>query len=168
MEKANYLPGKWRNAVFFLTAFLVVTADQISKVLIRANLDVGESLFEVGFFRIIRVPLNTGASFGIFKGHSFTLAIVAIVGIVVLLAYIFFFYRHFPLLDNKLCVVALGLILGGTAGNLIDRLNPSLGGVTDFISIGIWPVFNLADSASVVGAIIFAYTLLPLARGVKK
>jgi signal peptidase II len=54
------------------------------------------------------------------------------------------------------------LILGGTMGNLIDRLR--FDGVTDFISIGIWPAFNLADSAIVVGVILFAYSLLRLAR----
>jgi len=165
MEKANYLPGKWRNAVFFFTAFLVVTADQLSKLWIRTYPE-GEPIFEVGFFQVIRSH-NTGAAFGLFQGQSFALTIVALVGIVILLAYILFFYRHFPLLDNKLCISALGLILGGTVGNLIDRLNPNLGGVTDFISIGIWPIFNLADSAGVVGAIIFAYTLLPLARARK-
>jgi len=56
-------------------------------------------------------------------------------------------------------------MLGGTVGNLIDRLR--FGGVTDFIGIGIWPAFNIADSAIVVGAIILAYSLLRLARGEK-
>jgi len=162
MQKANYLPGKWRNAVFFFTALLVVTADQLIKIFWIRSYSEGQVIFELGFFRIIHAQ-NTGAAFGLFQEQSFALAIVAIVGIVILLAYILFFYRHFPLLDNKLCISALGLILGGTGGNLIDRLNPNLGGVTDFISIGIWPIFNLADSAGVVGAIIFAYTLLPLA-----
>ena len=54
----------------------------------------------------------------------------------------------------------MGLILGGTVGNLIDRLNPGINGVTDFISIGIWPTFNIADSAVTIGAILFAYSLL--------
>ena len=63
--------------------------------------------------------------------------------------------------------VALGLILGGTIGNLIERLQYLLGqsgGVTDFIHIGWWPPFNLADSAVVVGVILFIYTLFPLAQ----
>ncbi len=167
MQKANYLPGKRRNTIFFLTALLVVTVDQLSKIWIRTNLDVGEPLFELGFFRIIRVHPNTGAAFGLFQGQSLALTIVGIVGVTVLLAYVLFFYRQFPLLANKLCISALGLIFGGTMGNLIDRLNPNLGGVTDFISISIWPIFNFADSAIVVGAIIFAYTLLPLARSRK-
>ena len=53
---------------------------------------------------------------------------------------------------------ALGLLLGGSVGNLIDRLR--LGYATDFIDVGFWPVFNLADSAIVVGAFILAYSFL--------
>jgi len=153
---------------FFLPALLVVAADQLSKIWIRSNLLVGESLFELGFFRIIRVPPNTGAAFGLFQDQSFALTIVGLVGVAALLAYALFFYRHFPLLNNRLSHSALGLILGGTLGNLIDRLNPNLGGVTDFISIGIWPTFNIADSAVVVGTIIFAYGLLSLVRARKQ
>jgi signal peptidase II len=153
---------------FFLPALLVVAADQLSKTWIRSNLAVGQSLFELGFFRITRVPPNTGAAFGLFQGQSFALTIIGLFGVTVLLAYALFFYRYFPLLNNRLSKSALGLILGGTLGNLIDRLNPNLGGVTDFISIGIWPAFNIADSAVVVGTIIFAYILLRLARAEKR
>jgi signal peptidase II len=93
--------------------------------------------------------------------------IVAIVGIALLLVYALFVYRHYPSLDNRLNRIALGLILGGAVGNLIERIcylvDPSqFGGITDFISIGIWPAFNIADSATVVGAILFAYSLLSL------
>jgi signal peptidase II len=153
--------------VFFLTALLIVTADQLSKIWIRSNLLVGESLFELGFFRITRITPNTGAAFGLFQNQSFALTIVGFIGIAALLAYVLFFYRRFPPLNNRLSILALGLILGGTAGNLIDRLNHNLNGVTDFISIGIWPAFNIADSAITIGVIIFAYTLLRLARAEK-
>jgi signal peptidase II len=148
----------------FLTALLVVVADQLSKLWIRSNLLEGQSLFEVGFFKIIRFPLNTGAAFGLFQDQSFALTIVAIVGIALLLVYAFIIRPRFSL-DNLLTRSALGLILGGTIGNLIDRLR--FNGVTDFISIGIWPAFNIADSAIVVGVILFAYSLLPLARAGK-
>jgi signal peptidase II len=148
--------------VFFLTALLVLVADQLSKLWIRSNLDIGQSLFEVGFFQITRFPPNTGAAFGLFPGQSFALTIVAIVGIALLLVYAFVISPRFLSLDNLLGRSALGLILGGTMGNLIDRL--CFDGVTDFISIGIWPAFNLADSAIVVGVILFAYSLLRLAR----
>jgi signal peptidase II len=165
MRKASNPQDRWRNVVFFLTALLVVIADQLSKLWIRSNLDIGQSLFEVGIFQIVRLSPNTGAAFGLFQGQSFALTIVGIVGIAFLLFYALYIYRRYPLLDNWLSRVALGLILGGTIGNLIDRLR--FGGVTDFISIGWWPAFNLADSAVVVGVILFAYSLLPLARAGK-
>jgi signal peptidase II len=150
---------------FFLTAFLVVVADQLSKWWIVSRLDVGESLFEAGIFKIVRVQ-NTGSSFGLFQGHSFALAIVAIVGIAFLLVFALILYPRFFPSNSLLGRLALGLILGGTIGNLIDRLRyllGQLGGITDFISVGWWPAFNIADSAIVVGAIIFAYSLLLLA-----
>ena len=162
MQKGNRLQGKWRNVSFFLPALLVVTADQLSKIWIRSYPEE-QVIFKAGFFQIIHTH-NTGAAFGLFQGQSFALTIVGLVSVTALLAYALFFYRHFPLLNNRLSNLALGLILGGTLGNLIDRLNPNLGGVTDFISIGIWPTFNIADSTVVVGTIIFAYTLLRLAQ----
>jgi signal peptidase II len=166
MRKASSLPGRWRTLVFFLTALLVVAADQFSKQWIRSYPE-GQVIFNKGFFQIIHVPPNTGGVFGLFRGQSFALTIVALVGIVILLVFALLLYRRFPLLDNTLVTVALGLILGGTVGNLIDRLSPSLGGVTDFIDFGFWPAFNIADSATVVGVIIFAVSLLPLARAGK-
>ena len=154
---------------FFLTAVLIVAADQLSKIWIRANLlDVGQPLFEIGFFRIVLAPPNTGAAFGLFQGHQFALTIFSLIAVAAILGYALLFYRRFPLLDNMSNRIALGLILGGTVGNLIDRLNPNLEGVTDFISIGIWPTFNVADSAVTVGAILFAYSLLRLLRAEKQ
>ena len=168
MQKASCLQGKWRHVAFFLTAVLIVVADQLSKIWIRANLpEVGQELFEIGFFRIVLAPPNTGAAFGLFQGHQFALTIFSLVAVAAILGYALFFYRRFPLLDNMSNRIALGLILGGTVGNLIDRLNPNLEGVTDFISIGIWPTFNVADSAVTVGAILFAYSLLRLLRAEK-
>jgi signal peptidase II len=147
---------------FSLAALGVVVADQLTKLWIRPSLLEGQSLFEAGIFKIARFPPNTGAAFGLFQDQSFTLAIVAIVGAGLLLVYALIIRRRFSPLDNLLAWTALGLILGGIIGNLIDRLR--LGGVTDFISIGWWPAFNIADSAVVVGAVLFAYSLLFLAR----
>jgi len=163
MQKGSYLQGKRWSVVFSLLALLVVVADQLSKLGIRSNLAVGESLFELGFLRIIHVPLNTGAAFGLFQDQSFVLTIISVVAVAVILVYALFLYRRFPLLDNMPNRIAMGLILGGTIGNLIDRLR--LGGVTDFISVGSWwPAFNIADSAVTIGVIIFAYSLLRLAQ----
>ena len=161
MQKVNSLQGKWGNVVFSLTALLLLTADQFSKLGIRSNLAIGESLFEVGFFRLTRVH-NTGAVFGLFQGQSFLLTIIASVGVAALLLYALFFHRKLPFLGSRLGKLGLGLVLGGTVGNLIDRIY--LGYVTDFIVVSIWPVFNIADSAIVVGVIILIYSLIGLAR----
>jgi signal peptidase II len=84
------------------------------------------------------------------------------IGVVVILVYAFVIYRHFPSLDTRLNKIALGLILGGTVGNMIDRV--WLHYVRDFIDVSIWPVFNIADSSLVVGIIIFAASILFFSR----
>lgn len=164
MLKADSPRYERRNVVFFLTALLVIAADQFSKIGIRSNLATGESLPETGLFRLTHVH-NTGAAFGLLQDQTFSLTIVALIGIAVLLLFVFLFSRHFTFLDNRLSKPALSLILGGTVGNLIDRLR--LGYITDFIDIGIWPVFNIADSAITVGVILLAYSLLFLTRANK-
>ncbi len=151
---------------FFLAASGVVVADQFTKLGIRSSLLEGQSLFEAGIFSITRFSPNTGAAFGLFQGRSFALGIVAIVGAALLIFYALIIRHRFPPLDNLLAWTALGLILGGITGNLIDRLR--FGGVTDFISVGWWPAFNIADSAIVVGTILFAYSLLRLGKTEKR
>lgn len=163
MQRVNSLDkGIWqRRAAFFLTALLVVSADQLSKLWIKSNLTLGESLPETGFFRLTHVH-NTGAAFGLFQDQSTILTVAAIIGIAVLLFLVLFMHSRSHFLNTMPGNLSLGLILGGTVGNLIDRL--SSGYVTDFIDIGFWPAFNLADSAVVVGAILLAYSLIRLAR----
>jgi len=138
-----------------------VVADQLSKTWIRSNLVVGQSLPEAGFFRITHVQ-NTGAAFGLFPDQAFTLTIVSLVSLLALLVYALFIHHRLPFPHSRLGWFTLGLVLGGIVGNLTDRLRS--GYVTDFIDVGIWPAFNLADSALVVGVIILAYSLLSLAR----
>jgi signal peptidase II len=156
MQKTSLSQPKW-NIIFFTVAFLVIAVDQLSKFWIRSHLALGQSLPESGFFRLTYAR-NTGAAFSLFYGYSDVLTIVAFIGIILLLAYVFVIYRHFPFLNTRFNKISLGLILGGTIGNLLDRLN--LGYVTDFIDIGPWPIFNLADSSVVIGVILFAYSIL--------
>jgi signal peptidase II len=155
-----------RYLVLFLVAFLLVVADQLTKWWLR-QFAIGQPLWRWWIFEIARVPPNTGGSFGLFPDHTLALAIVSVVGIAFIMAYAFVIYRRYPFLDSNFSRVALGLILGGTIGNLIERilyLLGRLGGVTDFIHIGWWPPFNLADSGVVIGVILFIYSLLPLAQ----
>jgi len=140
---------------FFFTALAVVVLDQVSKFLIRANQDILPIPAE-GFFRINYVT-NIGGAFGILGNQAFLLSLTAIVGIAVILIYV-----RYPSFNSILVRMALGLLLGGAVGNLIDRL--ALGWVVDFIDIGAWPVFNLADSAITVGIILMIYYFLVPAR----
>ena len=165
MRKVSSLPGKWQIAVFFSIALLVLTADRLSKNWIQSNLGLNESLPEMGWLRLTHIR-NTGAAFGLFQDQTFLLTVVAFLGIALLLLYVLIISYRFPSLNNALGKVALGLILGGTMGNLIDRLR--FGYITDFADVGFWPAFNVADSSIVVGAIIFAYSLLFLARDGKQ
>jgi signal peptidase II len=159
MQKANRPPVKWRNLVFGCVGLLVILADQLSKTWIKANVAIGQSLFDTGFFRIVYVH-NTGAAFGILKDHTLTLTVVAFVGIVVILLLVFVLHSRWSFLDSMLVMSAIGLVMGGTIGNLIDRLR--LGYVTDFIDFKLWPAFNVADAAVTVGVIIIAYCLICL------
>jgi signal peptidase II len=164
MLKDNPRQGKWPNVVFFLAAFLIVLADQLTKMWIRDYLPEGHSVPLTSFLKLTRIH-NTGGAFGLFQGQTLPLTIVSIIGVVVLLAYALFIYRRFPAIGGVLSKSALGLVLGGTIGNLIDRLY--FGYVTDFIDFGFWPAFNVADSAVVIGVILFAYSLHSLFETVK-
>ncbi|MFH1775276.1 MAG: signal peptidase II [Chloroflexota bacterium] len=158
MPRANSPRNKRWRAAFFATALLIIACDQLSKLWIRTNLAFGQSLPpEGGFFRL-EYTHNSGAAFGLFQGQSLPLTILALISAIFLLSYAPFIYRRLPVVDNRLGSLALGLVLGGTVGNLIDRLH--LGYVTDFIGIGIWPTFNIADSSIVVSAIILAYLII--------
>ena len=165
MQKVNRLQDKWRNVAFFLVGLLIVFADQLSKTWIRANLPHGHSLFDIGFLRITRVH-NTGAAFGLFPDQFLALTIAAVIGVIAILLCALLSRRCLPFLDNMVGKSALGLILGGTVGNLIDRLR--LGYVTDFIDFRIWPTFNIADSAVTIGVIIFAYSILRFSQVAKR
>ena len=164
MQELNRPMVKWRNVVFGCIVFLIILADQLTKTWIRANLATGQSFFDIGFFQIVNVH-NTGAIFGILKEYTPTLAVVSIIGIIVILLLVFLLQSRWSFIDNMLVRSGIGLVMGGTIGNLIDRLR--LGYVTDFIDFKVWPAFNIADSAVTVGAIIIAYRIICLAQPTK-
>ena len=157
LTKPDHLQRKGRDLVFFLAALVVVAADQLTKMWIRSSLALGQSVPETGFFQLTHIR-NTGAVFGLFPSHTFLLTIAASASVVFVLCYALFINRRLPFLNNTTGKLVLGLILGGTAGNLIDRIR--LGYVTDFISVGIWPSFNIADAAVTVSALALVYFLL--------
>ncbi len=153
--------ASWRGGVITLVVLLVVTADQLTKNLWVRSFPEGHTFFEFGFLRLVHVR-NTGAAFGILPGQSTALKIMAIVGILALVAIILLARRRFPYLISRGTTAGASLLLGGATGNLIDRLR--FGQVTDFIDVGMWPAFNVADSAIVIGAILAAISLLRLTR----
>ena len=150
-----------RILLFFTVVFPIVVADQLSKLWIRTHLTLGESLPETGFFRLTHGQ-NTGAVFGIFQGNNDILTILVIIEAIIILGCFFFFRARYSFLDTRLNTVSLGLILGGLFGNLIDRIR--LGYVTDFIGVGRWPDFNVADSSGVIAAIMLAFPILMFSR----
>ena len=124
---------------------------------IRTHLALGEVLVDKGFVQIVHVQ-NTGASFGIFTGHTLLIIIAVFIEMAIILAFVYWLRRRLSFLDSMLMRVGAGLIFGGAIGNQIDRLR--MGHVTDFIDFKVWPAFNVADASAVVGAIIVAYLLI--------
>src|SRR5918992_3740339 len=129
-------------------AAFVFLADQLTKALVVANVSTSEQILLFGGVVQIWNVRNRGAAFSLFQGE------IALFLVVTVLALAMIVYFHRSLRDRSLWLQALlGVILGGTLGNLVDRLR--LGYVTDFLSVGIgdmrWPTFNVADSSIVVG-----------------
>jgi signal peptidase II len=128
----------------------VVALDLITKAWAVSELDDGpvEIIGDTVSFRLAR---NTGGAFSLFQAFTPMLAIVAVV-----VAY--FLVRTLRRTRDTLLVVALSLVLGGAIGNLLDRLfrSPGFlrGAVVDFVHVGDWPTFNVADSAITVGAVL--------------
>jgi len=153
VNKAKILP--------FLVALAIVGLDQLTKFLVMKNLVYGHSYRLIGEVLKLTYVKNPDTLFSISLGPNFpyiTLGFVLIAVLVVLIL-------HEKQLTHSLIY---GLLLGGAAGNIIDRLR--IGEVVDFIDVGIsptlrWPVFNLADSAITIGLIIYFIIIL---KGVKK
>lgn len=157
MRKTSSLPGTRQILLFVLVALLVAAIDQVSKTWIRTNLELGQSLPVTGWLKLTYVH-NSGSAFGLFPEHSQVLLVIALIGIAFFIIIMLFARRWLPVLDNLPARIALGLMLGGNIGNVIDRIR--IGYVTDFINFGFWPAFNAADSALVCGSIIIAFILL--------
>ncbi len=150
-------PGAKGSALFTILAIaaLVFALDQASKYLITQSIDLYQSWAPLpGLARVFQFTFttNTGAAFGIFPQLGGMFVIVAIV----VIASIIVFYHHLPV-ENFWVRVSLGLQLGGALGNLFDRL--TRGYVVDFVDIGFWPIFNLADLSIVIGVTLLAYQL---------
>jgi signal peptidase II len=133
-----------------------ITADQGTKNLVSSKLALGDEVQLTGPFSIHHVE-NSGIAFGLFSGA--TPIVIALTAVAVLWMLAFFARsgaRH-PILP-----VGLGLVLGGSLSNLVDRVR--LGHVTDFLDIRFWPAFNLADTFIVVGVVVLLAALIAADR----
>ena len=165
MQKVNHLQGSLQSQkTLFIVALLVVIADQLTKLWITEDLLLGESRPHEGFVRLTLVH-NTGIVFG----FSVNQAVPLVLSIAVIAAAVFFSHRY-ALLNNRLVKISLGLFIGGSIGNLIDRIR--FGYVTDFIDVRLrgdyhWPAFNLADVAIVVGFFLLLWFAIRVATSPK-
>lgn len=136
--------------LLFGVALVIIAIDQITKYLVRTNLAFGAYWspwsWLTPYARIVHWN-NTGAAFGVFQGYGMVFSILAIL---VSIAIIYYFPRI--AIEDWPLRIALCLQLGGALGNLVDRI--TVGQVTDFISVGSFAVFNVADSCITVGVIV--------------
>ncbi len=142
----------YKDWAFLPISLVVLGLDQLTKYLVSTNMGLGESIPAHGFLRITHT-YNTGIAFGLFPNQTLILIFASFLGIGFLLLY--YHIHPFPGIFLRL---SLGLQIGGATGNLIDRVR--LGHVVDFIDVGPWPIFNLADSSIVVGLAVIAWVVL--------
>ncbi len=143
-NKNIFYSNKILNFIFLISTFLILLFDQITKYIINLKPQNYFPLALIPNFLYITRVTNTGASFGMFQNKTNILIIVSVIAIILIIVLKIklnlksFFYN-----------IALGFILGGAIGNLIDRF--LYGEVTDFIHVVYFAVFNIADSFIVIG-----------------
>ncbi|MDQ2853478.1 MAG: signal peptidase II [Chloroflexota bacterium] len=137
-----------KSAILLLTGMAILVADQVTKALVVAHVTLGERVQVLGDLVQVVHAQNRGAAFSLFQGGSIFFLAVSILS----MGMVAYFHRSLRARPWWVHLV-IGLVLGGTLGNFIDRLR--LGYVTDWLSVGIgdlrWPTFNVADSSIVVG-----------------
>jgi signal peptidase II len=134
-------------AFLVLVAGVIILLDQLTKSWVQANIPLGQMWMPLEWLapyaRLVHIS-NTGAAFGLFQGASMIFTVLAFLVSIAILYY----FPQVPEKDWPLRL-AMGLQLGGAVGNLIDRV--TIGHVTDFISVGTFAVFNIADASITVG-----------------
>ena len=143
---------------FVVAALVILVSDIVTKAIVYRTLPLGGPPIEVwGDWLRWTYIHNAGAAFGLFQGNRYFFIAVSLVSALVIL-YLAASRRY----RDRWTPIALGMILGGAIGNLIDRI--WLGVVIDFIDVGVgssrWPFFNIADSGISVGVTLLAIRLL--------
>jgi signal peptidase II len=149
---------QWAGLLAVVAAALI--GDQATKHLVRSALQPGESTHVLGPLWIHRVQ-NSGIAFGFFSSATGLVTLVTAIALGWMLVFFARSGARHPVLP-----AALGLLIGGSASNLVDRIR--LGHVTDFLDLGWWPAFNLADSFIVIGVAILLGALVASDRRPKE
>jgi len=140
--------------MIFIIALSVIILDQFTKLLVTRELLLSQSIpLMKGVFHLTLVH-NRGAAFGILKNQTPLFILVSIIAVIL----IYFALRGKQYKKLSVYNISLAFILSGALGNLIDRLR--FGYVIDFLDFRVWPVFNVADSAITIGAILLGYSVL--------
>lgn len=144
------------NKKIFSFATIVLALDQITKIIVSSYLKLNSSVKVIKNFFYITLCHNYGAAWGIFSDSKLLIIMGTLVAIVLIYHFIYCFKKN---MRNDL---AFGLLFGGLAGNLIDRI--AFGYVRDFLDFIIfkydYPVFNVADMAIVLGVILLIYAII--------
>jgi len=141
---------QWLSLV--AVALAAVGADQLTKAIVTSRLGLDEEVHVLGPLSIRHVQ-NSGIAFGLFASATSLVILLTAAAVAWML---YFFARSGA--RHPVLPVALGLVIGGSLSNLVDRVR--LGHVTDFLDFKFWPAFNLADSFIVVGVAILLLTLV--------
>lgn len=128
----------------------VVASDQAVKAIVKSSIQPGEVVDVIPGLELVNVR-NSGVAFGLFAGGG---ALVPVLVAAALIALVAFFLAH---TGRPLVWLPVGLLMGGAAGNLIDRVVQ--GSVTDFIDPALWPAFNVADIAITTGVVTLLYVM---------
>lgn len=153
----SHPPHRVRSLGFWAAALIVIGLDQSTKAIVRASLERGESWDPTGLPIQIRYVTNSGAAFGILQDQTMFLIAMTLIGLVA----IYLYYRN-PPFDHWVGSVAIGLMLGGALGNMIDRVR--LGRVTDWIDPDRFPALNIADACINVGVFLLIVGYLMFAK----
>lgn len=162
LGKSEALPEasvRGKLAMFVGTAGTVLSLDLLTKLLVQQTLHLYDSIPVIGdFFRLTYI-YNPGAAFGLHVGPYSRYIFLALA--FVALAVLMLMFLHTPASD-RLRLFAIGSIAGGAIGNVVDRIR-SAQGVVDFLDFGFgnvrWPVFNIADTAVTIGAVLLLASL---------
>lgn len=139
--------------MYFIISLVILAIDLFTKYIIQKNMVPYQSIPVIDNIFHITYVQNTGAAFSILKGKTLFFTVVSMIVIAIIVLSLIKLPTKYRALG-----IALAMILGGALGNLIDRLR--FGYVVDFLDFRVWPVFNVADCAIVLGVIILGYLII--------